>query len=176
VLPCGNMTDDWRCNHGIQATAADCPLCLRAKFAALVVAVQPEAVPAEVAVRFGLVTRRTDLRTFPTARRVFSLGAKHAALAVAVQSYLHAIDRWAGDDYRNAARRRPRRAVRAAEAPWQIAYLEIAALLEAHADDPQGVVCALRERLRECDRRVARNELLEARRERAVDVLEGRRP
>jgi len=131
VLPCGNMTDDWRCNHGIQATAADCPLCL---------------------------------------------GAKHAALAVAVQSYLHAIDRWAGDDYRNAARRRPRRAVRAAEAPWQIAYLEIAALLEAHADDPQGVVCALRERLRECDRRVARNELLEARRERAVDVLEGRRP
>ena len=43
-----------------------------AETAALVVAVQPEAVPAEVAVRFGLVTRRTDLRTFPTARRVFS--------------------------------------------------------------------------------------------------------
>lgn len=43
-----------------------------AEMAALVAAVQPDAVPADVAVRFGLVTRRADLRTFPTARRVFS--------------------------------------------------------------------------------------------------------
>ncbi len=43
-----------------------------AEVAALVAAVQPDAVPAEVAPRFGLVTRRADLRTFPTVRRVFS--------------------------------------------------------------------------------------------------------
>jgi len=35
-------------------------------------------------------------------------------------------------------------------------------------------VCALRERLRECERITARNVVLEARRLRAVDVLEGR--
>jgi len=56
----------------------------------------------------------------------------------------------------------------------QAAYLEIAELLGASADDPRGAVLVLRERLREADRIAARNELLEARRARAVGVLEGR--
>jgi len=36
-----------------------------------------EAVPARVAVRYGLVTQRADLRTFPTTRRVFSTTENH---------------------------------------------------------------------------------------------------
>lgn len=36
-----------------------------------------ETVPATVAVRYGLVTHRADLRTFPTAQRVFSTTENH---------------------------------------------------------------------------------------------------
>ncbi len=43
-----------------------------ATIAALADALQLEAIPAEQPARFGLITRRADLRTFPTAQRVFS--------------------------------------------------------------------------------------------------------
>ena len=42
-----------------------------AQMAALVAAVQPDAIPAEQPLRFGLVTQRASLRTFPTRLRVF---------------------------------------------------------------------------------------------------------
>jgi len=43
-----------------------------ARIAALVAAVQPDAIPSEQPLRFALVTARADLRTFPTRLRVFS--------------------------------------------------------------------------------------------------------
>lgn len=42
------------------------------RIAALLDAVQLDAIPSEQPVRFGLVTERADLRTFPTRLRVFS--------------------------------------------------------------------------------------------------------
>lgn len=43
-----------------------------AQVAALLAATQPEAIAAEQPLRFALVTRRADLRTFPTRLRVFT--------------------------------------------------------------------------------------------------------
>jgi len=43
-----------------------------ATIADLLAATQLEAIPAEQPARFGLITRRADLRTFPTRQRVFS--------------------------------------------------------------------------------------------------------
>lgn len=43
-----------------------------AQVAAMVASVQPDAIPAEQPPRFGLITQRANLRTFPTRLRVFS--------------------------------------------------------------------------------------------------------
>jgi len=42
------------------------------RLAELAASVQPDAVPARQPLRFGLITRRADLRTFPTTLRVFT--------------------------------------------------------------------------------------------------------
>jgi cell wall-associated NlpC family hydrolase len=42
------------------------------RIAELLASVQPEAIPAQQQLRFALITRRADLRTFPTRLRVFS--------------------------------------------------------------------------------------------------------